>query len=335
MNGEKRESRMPGETDVRCARIFVILNPSAGSYLSEAVEAALERRFPGDDPSAYEVHIVREHEKLTELASAAVSRGAQIVVAAGGDGTVSAVAEVLVGTEVSLGIIPLGTANVLARELGIPVAIDEACALFAGDIGIITVDAIAVRSGYYFTQVGVGIDALMIRDTSREIKKRFGRIAYIWTALKSLVGFQPRRFELTVDGKVIKARASQLVLANCGTLGQQPLRWGPRIRPNDGRIDVCIIRARNLLDYAVLAWHVLLHRHRRIRNFRYLAAEREVRVRTRRPLPVQADGEIIGETPIEARVAAAALKVVVDRDFAPAESGWWLLPLSFRPASSK
>ena len=127
-----------------------------------------------------------------------------------------------------------------------------------------------VGGKHYFTQVGVGIDALMIRDTKREHKRRFGRLAYLWTALTRLLGFQPRRFLIEVDDRQERRRASQVVVANSGTLGQPPFRWGPDIRPDDGRLDVCIVRARTLLDYLSLAWHVVRGQHGRDPNMRYL-----------------------------------------------------------------
>ena len=163
----------------------------------------------------------------------------------------------------------------------------------------------------YFTQIGVGIDALMIRDTPREHKRRFGRVAYLWTAATRLLGFQPRRFELVTDGRRRRARASQIVVANSGILGQPPFRWGPDIRPDDGRLDVCIVRARNLVDYLKLSWHVLNGQHRQSTNVRYFAANRGVTIATRRPLPVQGDGEIIGETPVEIAVVPRAVVVIV------------------------
>ncbi|MBX6315112.1 MAG: diacylglycerol kinase family lipid kinase, partial [Isosphaeraceae bacterium] len=227
------------------------------------------------------------------------------------DGTVSGVAEGLVGTVIPLGIIPLGTANVLARELGIPVDLEGACALLAGPKALDSIDAMRVDGRHYFTQIGIGIDALMIRDTRTEAKRRFGRWAYLWTAGTRLLGFQPRRFTLSVDGQALRLRASQIVLANVGTLGQPPLRWGPNIDPRDGRINVCIIRARTAADYARLAWHVVRGRHRQNPNVRYLVAERSIAITAGKPLPVQADGEIIGTTPVAVAVVPRALHVVV------------------------
>ena len=168
-----------------------------------------------------------------------------------------------------------------------------------------------VGEKHYFTQVGVGIDAMMIRDTKREDKRRFGRIAYIWTALTRLLGFQPRRFLIRADDRQERRRASQIVIANSGILGQPPFRWGPDIEPDDGRLDVCIVRAQTLLDYLALAWHVVRGQHRQSSNVRYLNARREIVIETRRPLPVQADGEIIGETPVQVQLVAAAVRVIV------------------------
>lgn len=312
----------------RLRRAFVILNPAAGRGTVDAVRLALARAFSpsGSDDATGEdeaeatrckIHETTPDDVLADLVRAAVEQGGyDLIVAAGGDGTVSAVANGLVGMETPLAILPLGTGNVLARELGIPIDIDGACQLLVGAHAVIPIDAMQVGDQRYFTQVGVGIDALMIRDTRREAKRRFGRIAYVWTAFIRLLGFQPRLFTLACDGRPIRARASQVVVANSGILGQPPFRWGPNIRVDDGRIDVCIIRARTLWDYVKLAWFVVLGQHRRSPNIRNLTAEQRVTIATKRPLPVQADGEIIGETPIEVSVVPQALRVVVPQNSA-------------------
>jgi diacylglycerol kinase (ATP) len=294
--------------------VFVVLNPVAGSATSD-VRDALCRSCPADK-IACEIHETGRDERLAEVVREAVGRGCDLVVAAGGDGTISAVANGLVGSPVPLGIIPLGTANVLARELGIPVALESACELLASPHATTRIDAMRIGDACYFTQVGVGIDALMIRDTKREHKRRFGRLAYLWTAATRLVGFQPRRFVVVTDGREKRVRASEIVVANCGILGQPPFRWGPDIRLDDGRLDVCVVRARNLVDYLKISWYVITARHKRSPNVRYLSARRNVAIAARRPLPVQGDGEIIGETPVTVDVVPNAVVVIV-----PAERG--------------
>jgi diacylglycerol kinase (ATP) len=307
---------MASASEVRTSRLFVVLNPAAGTFSSQAVHAALGRHFNCADGSC-DIYETTGHEDLAELTRTATGRGYDVVVAAGGDGTVSGVANGLIGTSATLGIIPLGTANVLARELGIPVDPEGASSMISGPHSVAHIDAIKVNGRHYFTQVGIGIDALMIRDTKREHKKRFGRIAYLWTGFTRLIGFQPRRFLIAVDHKSRRTRASEVVLANCGTLGQPPLRWGPEIRPDDARITVCIIRARSMVDYLVLAGQVVLGPHRSNRHVSYLVAERTVTVAAQETLPVQADGEIIGETPLEAKVVPGCLRVFVPEEGIP------------------
>jgi diacylglycerol kinase family enzyme len=160
-------------------------------------------------------------------------------------------------------------------------------------------------------QIGIGLDSLMIRDTDRQAKRRFGRAAYLWTAFTRLIGYQPVRFTIVADGQRSRPRASQVLVANGGVLGTPPFSWGPHIRPDDGKIDVCIISARTALDYGGLIWHTLLGQQRRDRNVRYLTATRSIAISADQPLPIQADGEIIGETPLQITVVPDALKVIV------------------------
>ncbi|WP_422931713.1 diacylglycerol/lipid kinase family protein [Singulisphaera sp. PoT] len=286
------------------------MNPVAGSCTAEDVRQALQRQFT-DSEITWDIYETAKGDSLADLVREAAGKGYDLIVAAGGDGTVSAVANGLVGTETPLGIIPLGTANVLARELGIPVDLLGACELLGDPKCVAEIDAMCVEGHCYFTQVGVGIDSMMIRDTKREDKRRYGRIAYLWTASTRLIGFQPRRFELEVDDKRIRQRASQVVIANSGILGQPPFRWGPDIHPDDGLLDVCVVRARNLWNYFTLALLVIVGRHTMSTNTRYLKAQRRISIASEQPLPVQADGEIIGETPTVVEVKPHALRVLV------------------------
>ena len=307
-------------------RVFVVLNPMAGNSTADEVRSALQEHF-GDqiELAIYETTGAAD-EDVVALVRDAVGRGVTLVVAAGGDGTVSDVAEGLIGGEIPLGIIPVGTANVFARELELPLTLAEACALLVGQHAISQIDAMKARDKYFVLQIGIGLDSLMIRDTERDAKRRFGRAAYIWTALTRLVGYQPVRFTVVADGKRLRPRASQVLIANGGVLGMPPFSWGPHIRPNDGRIDVCIVSARTVLDYLGLVWHTILGQQRSDRNVRYLSARQTIAISADQPLPVQADGEIIGETPIQIEVVPNAIHVIVplpkeaQQDQQPAEA---------------
>jgi YegS/Rv2252/BmrU family lipid kinase len=293
------------------ARIFVVLNPMAGNSTAEDVRHALARHIGDRAQTDIFETTGQEDEDIAAIVRAEQTHAPVMVVAAGGDGTISEVAEALIGTDIPLGIIPVGTANVFARELGIPLDLEGACALLEGQSSTTSVDAMKVGEKYFVLQIGIGLDSLMIRDTDRESKRRFGRAAYLWTAFTRLIGYQPVRFTIVADGQRSRPRASQVLLANGGVLGAPPCSWGPHIRPNDGRIDGCIVSARTALDYGGLIWHTLLGQQRRDRNVRYLAATRSIAISADQPLPIQADGEIIGETPLQITVVPNALKVIV------------------------
>ena len=299
---------------------LVVLNPRSSTSSADGVRRSVARQVDCGD---FAIHEMVEEEDIRTVVRDALERGVTLVVAAGGDGTVSTVADILAGSSASLAIFPMGTTNILARELNIPVepvAGDDLPAgrLLDGPHALARIDAMKVDGRHYFTQVGVGIDSLMIRDTDDQSKKRFGRAAYLWTAFARLLGFQPRRFTITVDNRSITVRASQVVVANAGMLGQPPFRWGPDIRPDDGRINVCIVGAKSIWNYAHLCWHIARGRHDQSPHIRYLAATRTVSIAAKHPLPVQGDGEIIGETPIQIDLIPAALRVIVPEATSPA-----------------
>jgi YegS/Rv2252/BmrU family lipid kinase len=242
---------------------------------------------------------------------AAVAAGHSDVVAAGGDGTVSAVASGLLHSNVRLGILPVGTANVLARELNIPLDLAQASALIVAPSRAILLDAMLLPDRVALLQIDVGLNSVMIRDTKDWAKRLVGRAAYLWTAFTRLIGLEPRRFRIAVDGQLHRFGAMQVVVANGGLLGMHPFRWGPDIDPSDGQIDVAVLRATTLLDTMKVAWALLLGRQRSSPHIRYLHAQHAIHVDAYPPLPVQADGEIIGDTPCTIEIIPAAISVIV------------------------
>jgi YegS/Rv2252/BmrU family lipid kinase len=290
--------------------IFAVINPVAGQSSTQAIRQALTRQFSRNEYTI-ECYETTGDEHVPGIVRNAVKRGFTLVVAAGGDGTVSGVSSGLVYTQVPLGILPMGTANVLAQELEIPQNLEQAVALLNGEHRIRTIDAMRVQNRFFVQQVGIGIDALSIRDTSRRLKRIFGSAAYMWNGVRQMAGFQPRRFAIIADGAHIEQRASQVLIANGSLLGFKFLRWGPDIFLDDKHLTVCIVNARTLADYTRIGWHFVRHQQKRSRGMRYLTAERFISVSSDKPLPVQADGEIIQETPVQVRVVPQAVRVIV------------------------
>lgn len=291
-------------------RAFVVLNPAAGQRGAPAVERALER-CPAAAGWTVELYRTDEPTGVGQAVREAVGRGCDVVIVAGGDGTISAAASGLEGTETPMAIVPAGTGNVLARELGVPLRPDKALDLLTGDHGLARVDALRLGERLCFLSVSVGVTAVTMRDTQQEDKRRFGRAAYVWTGLWKLVGVQPHRFTVHVDGRAQHVEACEVLVANSGGVGDPAFRWGPQVRLDDGRADVCLVRGRTAWDYVAVAWTLLLRNPAPGRHVRFLRAERSVTVEAERALAVQADGDFVGHTPVHVEVVPEAVRVVV------------------------
>ena len=298
-----------------CPAALVVFNPVSATFDRPGLEAALAAAFGESGCARFETDAGDDcGARMARAVEDAVAAGCDLVLAAGGDGTVSAVADVLAGLEKSrrpvLGIVPLGTANVLARELEVPIDAARAVALAAARTTVVDLDAIKVGERRYLTQLGVGLDAKMIEGTSREEQKARGRWAYMRALLREMSGYRSHRFELVIDGRHSRKRAWQIVVANARTMGTPPFTWGPDIEPSDGVLDVAVYDVRGFGDWLRLVLRFLTRRHRSDQRARYYKVHRTLRIASRVPLPVQADGDVIGDTPVEIEVDPALVRVV-------------------------
>lgn len=293
-------------------RAFVVLNPVAGTTDPERLERRIVRRFESAGWTL-EIHRTEEQEPIPEVVAQAVKSQPDMVVAVGGDGTVSEVADGLVGTDVPLGLIPAGTGNVLARDLEIPLMSPRAIRLLVGPHKTRKIDALQVNDRHFFLNISIGTSAAAMHDTRRDEKRQFGFLAYVWTGVRELLGVQPAHFTLHVDGRTHRANASDVIIANSGIIGFPALRLGDEITMDDGRMGICIIRARTVWDYVRLMWDALLGRPQRDPRYHCLTATDRVAVNSDPALPVQADGDPIGSGSLEVVMVPKALKVVVGK----------------------
>jgi diacylglycerol kinase (ATP) len=293
-------------------KVFVVLNPVAGQSDPHKVRQALEQHL---DRAGWphEVYRTTGQERIAQVVQSALDRGFDLFVASGGDGTVSGVAGGLVHTGVPLAILPTGTGNALARDLQIPLELQEALGLLTGAHTIRRVDAMQVGQHHAFLNIGVGISARMMQDTERNSKRHFGRLAYAWAGLINLLGLRLHHFDVSVDDRMLKVKASEVMVLNSGALGAPYLRLGEQIQLDDRMLDVYIVRARTLLDYLRLMGNTLLKQDPSDPGLKRLQAKQGIRISTRKPLPVQADGDVIGQTPAEIKLQPRALGVIVPR----------------------
>jgi YegS/Rv2252/BmrU family lipid kinase len=240
------------------------------------------------------------------------------VVAVGGDGSVGMVATALAGTKVALGIIPTGTGNLLATNLGIPHPRDEAVrTILHGrhrriDVGRVTVDG----ARHDFTVAcGVGFDADVIQKTGPREKRRFGKIAYLANVLSQVGTIENVPHEITLDGASSTTEAAQVFIANFGGIlpGLTPRR---PIHPDDGVFDVVVVRASGPVPGLLAGWEALRQQEtgESPEGHVFRAQAREVRIDTKPSRLVEIDGSIVGRTPITASIRPAALTVIVPAD---------------------
>jgi YegS/Rv2252/BmrU family lipid kinase len=250
------------------------------------------------------------------LAEYGVSAGVDVVAVYGGDGTTMQAAAALVGTDIPLGVIPGGTGNLLAGNLRIPASPARAARALVNarpkrfDLGRMDRPD---GAQYFAVACGAGYDALVMAGTLAHHKRRWGMAAYVATTLRLIPNLRSTIHSITIDGVKYEVDASMVLVANCGEVIPPFVRLGPGIAPDDGLLDVVVLRANNFSQSLRVVWDMLRVAPSTFGEVAYVARTRgrEVRVETDPVRPVQLDGEPGGETPFTATVVPGAIRILV------------------------
>ena len=230
----------------------------------------------------------------------------------GGDGTAVEVIGALAGSETPVGVLPGGTGNLIARTLGIPVSLPSAVsALVRGDRARIDRGQINGERRFAFS-AGVGIDARMIEGAPATLKRRLGVLAYVLSAGRAVLRREDFLVRATVDGVLHERNASAVMVVNFGAVLNDLIRLGPGIRSDDGVLDLCIFSPRTFRDAVRVLWRLLRKDFRSDACVLYVPGKR-FRVETVPARTAQADGEIIGSTPLDITVAPLAALMLIPR----------------------
>lgn len=225
-------------------KIHVVINPAAGA--DKPILKALNTVFVENEVE-WDVSITHKAGDARRLARKAVRDGADVVAAYGGDGTVAEVAAGLLGTDVPLAILPGGTANVLSRELSIPLGVMEAARLACGvESKLDRIDLGRMGDDLFLLRVGIGFEASMVEQADRSLKDNFGVLAYWWSALKNLRDPVIARYQMTLDGEAVECAGFACTIANSGNLGLPGLQLSSTISVRDGLLDVIVVEEASL-----------------------------------------------------------------------------------------
>jgi YegS/Rv2252/BmrU family lipid kinase len=292
---------------------YLIFNPVSGQGDAEQDLSLIKECLASE--MNLEVRSTTEEMSADHLAHEAVEAGASCVIASGGDGTVSQVADVLVGTDIPLGVIARGTANAFANALNIPDTIEAACQTILAQ-NQRKIDVAKCNGKLMTLLAGVGFEAETIENTQREMKKQFGILAYFFSGLSQLQELETFHAELETDDKIIQVEAAAITVANIAP-PSSILAQGPAgIVMDDGLLDVTIVSPQNQLSAIAASYHLFLSAANEDEAQRddigYLRTRR-IKIKTDPQQKVTVDGEMRGKTPVEIECIPKKLIVLVPR----------------------
>jgi YegS/Rv2252/BmrU family lipid kinase len=292
----------------RIERVLLIVNP--GSRRAARLRPKAEKAFElaGIDCDV----IPTEAPGHATTIARTLAHKYNAVFTLGGDGTVMEVLTALAHQGVPVGVLAGGTANVIARTLGIPLnPLRAVPTLLSGDEA--KLDLGRLGDGRRFAiGVGVGLDATMMAEAPARLKKRFGFMAYVVGGYKAVLRNQRFTLRLTVDGHVYERSASAVLIANFGAVLNNLIAFGDGILYDDGLLTACVFSPANLLDSLRILWR-MLRKDFRDDSCLFYKSGREFRIETFPEMPAQADGELLHGTPLSASVDPLAGTFLIPR----------------------
>lgn len=293
-------------------QVTIILNPKSGRGKGAQQRADLERLLSAAAPSlpaCWKIVETQAKGHGRELARQAVREGANIVAAAGGDGTLNEVVNGLMDAQTSavLGLLPLGTGNDFARCIGLgtdlKLAVDT---LFEGQPR--PVDVGQAHGRWFLNIAGCGFDAIVAERANRGFPLLRGTSAYIAAIAHSLLHLKPAQLALTLDGETRAVRALMCSVANATSYGGG-MKVAPDARIDDGLFDICLLAGAGRLEFVRAFPRVFNGTHVTHPKVTMLRA-RAVHIESDPPLPLLIDGEVLGTTPVTFTLAPCALQVM-------------------------
>jgi diacylglycerol kinase (ATP) len=286
-------------------RVLAVVNPATRGDVDEIEDALAKALPPG---VLLDLRLTTGPGEGRVLALDAAP-GARMLVAVGGDGTVSELATAAVQQGIPLGIVPAGSTNIIARELGVPRRVDAAVRLLFGTHRLRRLDAGVCNERIFLHMAGAGFDSRFFALTNPRWKRRVGWPAYLPAAARAL-RLPAAQVRVVVDDKTLEVVSPLVLVANGMSIIHPRLRVHQAFRPDDGWLDVMAVTATTPLAIARTLGRLAqtqLHRSPYVRHMR----STKVTLETDPILPIQLDGDVLSETPATFEVRPSAVRFVV------------------------
>lgn len=292
---------------------IMIANPTSGSYIQYIYQLEDALSFLRYHGWQVELKLTQAVGDAQRLAREAVEQHIDVVIAVGGDGTINEIIQALAGSETALGVLPGGTANVWAREVGIPLDVSGAREVLVHGQRR-RIDLGRANERYFLLMAGIGLDGEVTHAVEKKSLKRLGAFAYLLMGAWLGLSYPSFRTFLQVDGRVVKVNALQMIIGNTQLYGGA-VKYTWQAKCDDGLLDICIVRKHDMWNRVLIFLDFILHREQR-RQWVYYTTCKSVKLRTRRPIAMQIDGDPVGYTrkgypPVTFTIAPHALKVIV------------------------
>jgi diacylglycerol kinase (ATP) len=289
--------------------IHFIINPISGSGKHNLSASYLLSQFP-KEKYKIEIDYTNQKKHAIVLTKAVIVHNPDYIIACGGDGTINEVASCLVGTSIKLGIIPVGSGNGLASNLNIPRNFDKAIAIIKKG-NATAMDVGQLNHKYFFSNMGIGIDAMIIKKYERAGKRTLP--AYIKAALSSSLEFKPQKTIVHFNDQIIETDPLMLFISNSNEMGYN-MSLTPKASLHDGLLDMIIIPKLSFLEKIMLGYHVLRNSIEKFEKSKhFLVKDIQIEMPSKIFIDVQIDGEQynLKTNEIKVSILPNALQVLV------------------------
>lgn len=290
--------------------IHFIVNPISGNGKHKIGKTKLEKHFP---KGVYRIEVEYSNYKkhATILTQNAITNNPDCIVACGGDGTINEVAFCLINTKIKLGIIPVGSGNGLASNLNIPKSLEDAIEIIRkGSTQFIDVGKI--NNHYFFSNVGIGIDALIIKKYESYNKRTL--IAYVRASIASSIQFKSMQTILSFNNQIINTNSFMLFISNSNEMGYG-ISLTPKASLNDGLLDLVIVSKLNFFDKLILGMSVISNKIEKFKKAQHTLIEKiSVEMPDKIFLDAQIDGEFhnLKTNKIDVSIIENGLEILVN-----------------------